>query len=159
MFYLPEIFINYNELNLGICQNQVRVNDAVLPNWSKADPRLFVKMNKKAMESSKVSRKINEWIDLIFGYKQNGIEAINSLNVFKFFGYEGKVDYNKLSEQERDDALLEVMEFGQIPIQLMNKSHDRKECHEKSLDFFSRPAYLINFQAKEKGYNIQLSSK
>jgi len=159
MFYLPEIFINYNNLNLGICQNHIPVNDAVLPNWSKSDPRLFVKMNKKAMESTKVSRKINEWIDLIFGFKQTGNEAINALNVFKYFSYEGNVDFQKLSNQERDDALLEVMEFGQIPIQVMNKVHEGKNCHEKCLDFFSRPAYLINFQAKEKEYTITLATK
>ena len=111
------------------------------------------------MESSKVSRKINEWIDLIFGYKQNGTEAINSLNVFKYFSYEGNVDYTKLSDQERDDAILEVIEFGQIPIQLTNKPHECKDSHEKCLDFFSRPAYLINFKEKEKGYNINLLSK
>ena len=50
-------------------------------------------MNKKALESSKISARINYWIDLIFRYKQQGKEVL----------YAMKVDVNKLDEKERED--------------------------------------------------------
>ena len=159
MFYLPELCVNYNQFNFGKNQNQMVVNDVILPNWAKTHPRLFVKMNKKALESSKVSEKLNEWIDLIFGCKQQGKEAVKSLNVFRSLCYEGKFDIEKLEEKEREDKMIEIHDFGQIPIQLFTKSHPKKDNHEKSYAFFSKPAYLINFAVKEKTYNIDLISK
>lgn len=41
-------------------------------------------------ESEHVSSHLHEWIDLIFGCKQRGEEAINALNVFYYCTYEGK---------------------------------------------------------------------
>ena len=39
---------------------------------------------RKALESDYVSNNLNNWIDLIFGYKQRGEEAIKSFNC-KFY--------------------------------------------------------------------------
>lgn len=37
-----------------------------------------------------MSSHLHEWIDLIFGYKQRGEEAVEALNVFYYCTYEGK---------------------------------------------------------------------
>ena len=159
MFFLPELCVNFNEFDFGVNTNQNKVGNLILPNWAKTHPRLFVKMNKKALESSKVSEKINDWIDLIFGYKQQGKEGVKSLNIFRSLCYEGKFDIDKLDEKEREDKIIEIHDFGQIPIQLFSKAHPKKESHEKCYAFFSRPAYLINFTLNEKIYNIELQTK
>lgn len=36
-----------------------------------------------------MSSHLHEWIDLIFGYKQRGEEAVKALNVFYYCTYEG----------------------------------------------------------------------
>jgi len=41
-----------------------------------------------AFESDYVSATLSEWIDLIFGYKQNGTSAITSDNLFYFLTYQ-----------------------------------------------------------------------
>ena len=39
-----------------------------------------------------MSSHLHEWIDLIFGYKQQGQAAEEANNVFLYLFYEGKVD-------------------------------------------------------------------
>jgi hypothetical protein len=165
MFYLPELLVNYNQFNFGLNHNQVCVDNVLLPKWAKTCPRLYIKLNKKALESAKVSSRITEWIDLIFGFKQQGKEAIKSLNVYRQLCYEGKIDINKLEEKEREDKMVEIHDFGQIPLQLFTRIHPKRECHEKCPAFFSRPAYLINFiHCKDKDstykmYTINLETR
>lgn len=43
-------------------------------------PQDFLQKNKDALESGYVSEHLHEWIDLIFGYKQKGSEAIGAHN-------------------------------------------------------------------------------
>ena len=75
--------MNINNFNFGKTLEGVNVTDVILPPWAYNSPRLFSKMNKKALESQYVSQQINNWIDLIFGYKQKGIEAEKSYNVLR----------------------------------------------------------------------------
>lgn len=41
-----------------------------------------------AFESDFVSSHLHEWIDLIFGYKQSGTQAITSDNVYYYLTYQ-----------------------------------------------------------------------
>ena len=51
----------------------------------------IVFMLPKALESDYVSAHLHEWIDLVFGYKQQGKEAEKAHNVFHPLFYEGSV--------------------------------------------------------------------
>lgn len=46
----------------------------------------------QALECDYVSSHLHEWIDLIFGYKQQGKPAEEAFNVFLYLFYEGQVD-------------------------------------------------------------------
>lgn len=45
-------------------------------------------------ESEHVSAHLHQWIDLIFGYKQRGPDAVEALNVFYYCTYEGDASRN-----------------------------------------------------------------
>ena len=71
------------------------IPDSHLPSWFCSHPPSINPPHypslAQALESDYVSAHLHEWIDLIFGYKQTGKEALKAHNVFHHFFYEGAV--------------------------------------------------------------------
>jgi factor associated with neutral sphingomyelinase activation len=97
-FYLPEFLQNRNRIDFGKGQNDERYDDVELPPWAKGDPVLFIRKHRQALESDYVSRHLHHWIDLIFGYKQSGKEAVKNCNVFHYMTYENSEDIDLIDD-------------------------------------------------------------
>uniref|UniRef100_A0A8C4K4T8 Neurobeachin n=1 Tax=Dromaius novaehollandiae TaxID=8790 RepID=A0A8C4K4T8_DRONO len=122
-YYLPEMFVNSNGYNLGVREDEVVVNDVELPPWAKK-PEDFVRINRMALESEFVSCQLHQWIDLIFGYKQRGPEAVRALNVFHYLTYEGSVNLDSITDPVLREAMeAQIHNFGQTPSQLLIEPH------------------------------------
>ena len=154
VFNLPELYININNYIYGKTSENILINNVDLPPWALNSPRLFSKMNKKALESQYVSQHINDWIDLIFGYKRSGQEAEKSLNVLKdFFDH---LDPKKEEEEIIEGKITELCEMGIDPIQLFNKAHPKRERHQINKAFFGRSVFMTFFEANEsENYQIK----
>lgn len=111
-FYLPEIFNLYKELG---CVD--------LPPWAES-PEHFIRLHRMALESDLVSCQLHQWIDLIFGYKQRGPEAVRAVNVFYYLTYEGNIDLSSVADPALRDAIeTQIRHFGQTPSQLTTEPH------------------------------------
>nr|CAH8845438.1 unnamed protein product [Trichobilharzia regenti] len=133
-FFLPEFLKNNDDFDLGcLQQNHTRINDVELPAWA-STPEEFIRKHRGALESDYVSAHLNEWIDLIFGYKQRGQYAVEALNVFNFVTYEGAIDLDKIDNAfERQAMESMIQNFGQIPTQLLKEPHPRRLTHSEWL--------------------------
>ncbi|XP_035391367.1 neurobeachin a isoform X3 [Electrophorus electricus] len=122
-YYLPEMFVNSNSYELGVREDRVPVCDVELPTWAKK-PEDFVRINRMALESEFVSCQLHQWIDLIFGYKQRGPEAVRALNVFHYVSYEGSVNLDTITDPLlRESMEAQIQTFGQVPSQLLIEPH------------------------------------
>ncbi|XP_077965271.1 lipopolysaccharide-responsive and beige-like anchor protein isoform X4 [Gasterosteus aculeatus] len=122
-YYLPEMFVNANDYNLGVMEDSAVVSDVELPPWAKS-PEEFVRINRLALESEFVSCQLHQWIDLIFGYKQQGPEATRALNVFYYLTYEGAVNLSSINDPMLREAVeSQIRSFGQTPCQLLIEPH------------------------------------
>uniref|UniRef100_A0A672QYC5 WD repeat and FYVE domain containing 3 n=1 Tax=Sinocyclocheilus grahami TaxID=75366 RepID=A0A672QYC5_SINGR len=132
-FYLPEFLLNSNNFDLGSKQNGTKLGDVILPPWAKGDPREFIRVHREALECDYVSAHLHEWIDLIFGYKQQGPPAVEAVNVFHHLFYEGQVDIYNINDPLKETATIGfINNFGQIPKQLFKKPHPPKRVRSKS---------------------------
>ena len=133
-FYLPEAFYNNNNFIFGRKQtgNEAFIDDVILPPWANGDAHTFVRINRQALESPYVSENLHHWIDLIFGYKQQGPAAEAAMNLFYYLTYEGAVDIDKIADPiERQGIIDQINNFGQTPTQLFKKPHPKRQVLPK----------------------------
>ncbi|KAK6626033.1 hypothetical protein RUM43_006337 [Polyplax serrata] len=122
-FFLPEMFVNNNRYRLGHQEDGSPVGDVELPPWA-SSPEEFVRINRMALESEFVSCQLHQWIDLIFGYRQKGPEAIRATNVFYYLTYEGNVELDSITDPVMKEAIEnQIRSFGQTPSQLLMEPH------------------------------------
>ncbi|KAL4338491.1 hypothetical protein HN51_048684 [Arachis hypogaea] len=127
LFYLPEVLTNENSIDFGTTQLGEKLDTVRLPPWAE-NPVDFVHKHRMALESEYASAHLHEWIDLIFGYKQRGKEAIAANNVFFYVTYEGTVDIDKISDPVQQRATQDqIAYFGQTPSQLLTVPHLKKK--------------------------------
>eukprot|EP01127_Copromyxa_protea_P013582 TRINITY_DN3680_c0_g2_i1.p1 TRINITY_DN3680_c0_g2~~TRINITY_DN3680_c0_g2_i1.p1 ORF type:complete len:1361 (+),score=262.05 TRINITY_DN3680_c0_g2_i1:328-4083(+) len=135
LFTNPEIFENPNKLNFGEQLDGTSISRVILPPWAKGDPTRFIEMQRLALESEYVSQHLHHWIDLIFGYKQTGDEAIHADNLFYYLTYEGAIDLDSIEDKvERDSVERQIRDFGQTPVQLFKQAHPARYTKEEVLN-------------------------
>ncbi|KAL4704358.1 hypothetical protein ACJJTC_010743 [Scirpophaga incertulas] len=122
LFYLPELFYNNEGLELGVRQCGVGVDNVEVPPWA-AEARLFTLLHRQALESAPVTDCLPHWIDLVFGYKQTGQNAVDAINVFPACTYYGFDPQSLEDELDRTAAAAMVRTYGQAPRQLLRAPH------------------------------------
>ncbi|KAL5107356.1 hypothetical protein TcWFU_001518 [Taenia crassiceps] len=127
-YFRPDMFVNCENFELGTRHDGEIVDSVKLPPWAKGDPRLFVLVNRAALESPYVTAHIPEWIDLVFGYKQTGRWGERAVNLYHPFTYFGAIDVDNIEDPLRRAAVQSMIRnYGQAPRQLFpNHPHPRR---------------------------------
>jgi hypothetical protein len=130
MFFLPEMMLNLHHYNLGTRQTGMLVDNVQLPNWAltghqRMDAYRFIFVHRQALESGVVSGRLDKWINLIFGSKQEDKKA---LNVFYPITYAHHFTQLLASADiPRASLLAQVAHFGQTPAKLFERNHDKRK--------------------------------
>ncbi|KAM9364693.1 WD repeat- and FYVE domain-containing protein 4 isoform 2-T2 [Pholidichthys leucotaenia] len=130
-FYLPDFLLNSNHIQLGCMEDGTSLGDVELPPWAKGDPQEFIRIHREALESDYVSSRIHLWIDLIFGYRQQGPAAVESVNTFHPYFYAQKGCQDTKDPAIKSTILGYVSNFGQVPKQLFTKPHPPRSGSKK----------------------------
>ena len=151
-FYLPEMFLNINDINLGKKEDNSIVYNVTTP--CKNNAFSFIEILKRIFENERISKYLNYWIDLIFGYKLKGKDAENAFNVFTERSYQENIDIQNVEEKT---SIFRYVEFGLIPTQVINKEcpkrDKKKDVKEKEIT-----EYTINNTNKIKVTSIKHDS-
>mmetsp|Transcript_19775 Transcript_19775/g.36430 ORF Transcript_19775/g.36430 Transcript_19775/m.36430 type:complete len:2240 (+) Transcript_19775:1474-8193(+) len=155
-YFLPEFLLNIEDYDFGYTQMGEKVHNVKLPPWA-TDAYDFVRQMREALESDHVSAKLNEWIDLIFGYKQQGEAAQAALNAFFYMTYEGSVDLDKVSDPSLRNAMeAQVVHFGRTPSQLFTKPHPKRQLKPPTRAMIHEPDLKLYFPDLKKHNPAQL---
>nr|XP_046257722.1 WD repeat- and FYVE domain-containing protein 4 isoform X2 [Scatophagus argus] len=139
-FYLPDFLLNSNHIELGCMEDGTTLGDVELPPWAKGDPQEFIRIHREALESDYVSSHLHLWIDLIFGYRQQGPAAVESVNTFHPYFYAQRGGQNAKDPVIRSTILGYVSNFGQVPKQLFTKPHPPRSGSKKEGSSPAHPA-------------------
>ncbi|XP_045426593.1 WD repeat- and FYVE domain-containing protein 4 [Pipistrellus kuhlii] len=132
-FFLPEFLTNCNAVEFGCMQDGTALGDVQLPPWADGDPGKFISLHRQALESDFVSANLHHWVDLIFGFKQQGPAAVEAVNTFHPYFYGDKVDLGSIGDPLiRNTILGFVTNFGQVPKQLFTKPHPARAAGKPS---------------------------
>ena len=126
------------------------MSDVQLPQWAKT-PRDFIRINRNALESDYVSNTLNNWIDLIFGYKQRGEMAEMHENLYRPSTYED-YNYDTFSDSKKHAEIVNICMNGQTPRQLFLCPHPKK----KSVDVLN---YELQLNPQEVIVTLQKYKK
>ena len=182
-FYFPEMFLNINNLEFGKLQKtkkayrkstinitqslfninedeDIKVNNVLLPYWCKNNPYLFITIYREMLEN--ISVRIAPWIDLIFGINANGINAQNHLNLYLRYAYIDVISQEiKDSKNNIDkDSVIKMAELGVNPIQVLfnsaeiNCDKNDKNDNQNTLNFLNEKYFTYYSQVLNDNYLI-----
>lgn len=161
-FYLPDFLLNKNGYYFGKKQTGgPPVSDVDLPEWA-GPPGIFgalnfIRLHRKALEGRFVSEKLPRWIDLIFGYKQKGPNAIAALNTYCHITYEDcitKIIGEKADPELAQDGIIQqIVYYGQTPVQLFATMHVNRDTKPNCMTFFDK-AILPNSYTETQDLKI-----
>jgi hypothetical protein len=151
----PAFLKNSNKFMFGTSQDKEVIDDVVLPPWAGGSPERFIEIMRNALESDICTAMLPDWIDLIFGRKQQGPEAIKAHNVFFYLTYYGSVDVASIEDEGlRHATELQIAHFGQCPMQLFVRPHVRRTFqmrHFNQVTFYQMlSAYSQGLRADDK---------
>lgn len=137
-YFFPEFLYIHSKTDI---QSTIQQN-VQLPNWAK-NPHEYIYFQRKILESNIVSSLLHNWFDLIWGYKQRGLPAFESFNVFRPELYDNIWEQKESLDNNRKLEIESLLDnCGQIPAQLFNNPHPRKLIVNPKIQIFKQTHFI-----------------
>ena len=162
----PELYFNvwvlknFGNINLGVTSDGFKVNNVLIPNWANCEWDFIIK-HRNLLESQIVSKELNAWIDLIFGFRQNGEAGESFFNIFCSASYENMYeDFCNTHDQLDGGPMTEqVYHFGQSPqVLFREKGHPVRDNIGKIFTiykyFYKNSSRDLKFVPKDKNIGV-----
>ena len=148
-FYTPNLLVNENEFDLGVGSDHVRIQNVILPEWSR-NSHCFISILRLMLEGTIADHSISKWIDIMFGTKRRTVECEGKeYNLYKSYSF---------PETPNPDFNQEVIQFGSMPEQLFTDLHPSRN-EPSNVDTFEIPVSTTDFDNKTRFIkNILVSS-
>jgi hypothetical protein len=106
----------------------------------------------QAFNDEETGKSIQNWIDMIFGYKQKGKFAVESKNLFHPLCYpRAQSTVDAADEDEKEAISTCIVNFGQCPIQLFKKPHPMRNSIQNANHILSNLSTELLVQHLNKG--------
>ena len=137
-FFLPEIFLNINNINFGFIlsednKTKIEINNVILPSWAKNRSDIVIYVLRELLEMINKD-KIYDWISLIFGEKQFGNHASKLYNIYSpyCYNYWVKKKINQLSNDDNINDIKDYFDKGICPTQLLKYNPNKQKIKQKN---------------------------
>jgi hypothetical protein len=152
-FYLPEMFLNINNIDYGITSpDKIKIDDCIMPNDNKGETieKFCIFINEMIRDLEKANdNDISSWLKIIFGNNQKSIKYNNKKRLyFKSQCYIDK-DSNDFSTRIKDNFTLDAYDLGIVPLKTII---DDKTFHNRKQDFMT--GNFITFYNNKDNLNI-----
>lgn len=156
LYFIPEILMNKNSF-----ENM----DLEFPKWA-TSPVDFIEKFRVVLENPSTKENLVHWIDLVFGKKQTGQEAVDSINVFNPLSYPVLQSISPLQQPENpmnSKRHTWMMNCGSVPFKVFNESirvdsQNQKQFPEISSDFASAKNYEFSIDFNQNSSSLDLIS-
>ena len=128
-YFSPEFLLNRNHQCFGTKQDGLPVDNVLLPSSSRGavTPEQMISRHIQALEGPVATTLLSEWIDLIFGFKQQGDAAIANYNLFYYMTYADQVDLTGIVDPDtRNGIITQAAHFGQCPRMVFVSAHPKR---------------------------------
>ena len=132
-YYFHEIFQNINKLK-GI--ENVELEEKIIENSNQSNPFFYYcKTLKEYLEGEEISKHLNSWIDLIFGFCQKEENARHSFNVFRYESYIDSNENNLLFVENKEN-IENIYIKGLVTIKILSTKCLQKKYSEIKYSVF-----------------------
>ncbi|XP_029671745.1 protein FAN-like isoform X3 [Formica exsecta] len=154
-----DFLANSYGIDFGYRHDGTKIGDVQLPPWAKG-PTDFVQQLRNGLESDYVSQNLHHWIDLIFGYKQRGIEAEKAdngnpcikeklINFAELVAFQAHKDC-VTSIIRKNTTSNEIISVGQDGMLKLYNTNERKLTHSISLSLLSLSSCISYYTLSQR---------
>ena len=126
IFYFPPLFYNRNDIQLKKLSTGKEIDNVIINDWKENDLKKYIFLRDMREELEK-EKKLNLWIDLIFGvnmeYRENNGEKERYYSKNSTISF----DLDERNLKYDDKIILQSYDFGVLPFKLFNKKFPEKQ--------------------------------